>query len=518
MAVKRSTVGAVLLLLLGVGGVVGWYFLQPMFFERSQRRTSDASGADVTIRIAGDNYLGYWFVTSPEMRKQAARRGIGIQFEDDGGAYVDRLQKFAAGEYDAIVLPVNSYLQHGAPVSFPGVIVAAISESRGADGVVGFADQLPNGQIEDLNDGELEIVYTSASPSEFLLDLTIADFDLDELQSGDRWRQEVGSSRDVYKQARDSQGDVFVLWEPDLSRALSLPGMTYVWGSDRFSGYIVDVFVFRRDFLGSRPEAVREFFQIYFRVLQSYANNRDKMVSEMRRSTDLKEEAIREMLPKIEWYDLEENRRLQFGIRSEAAEAVEEGLVNTILSCTDVMLRTQRLERDPLEGNPYLITNSRVVEELVAAGGLATIGESGEQEAVFEALGAGGWQRLREVGTFRVEPITFQSWNNRLDESGKESIDRIAQLLTHNYPGYRVIIRGHTAPGGDEAANAQLSLERSQSVMQYLKAVHGFDGARLRAEGMGSSVPPRRKPGESPRAYQYRLSRVEFRAVEANPL
>ncbi len=518
MALKRSTVGALLLLLLGVAAVLGWYFLRPLFFEWSQHRTSDSTGADVTLRIGGDNYLGYWFITSPEIRKQASRRGIGIQFEDDGGAYADRLQKFAAGEYDAIVLPVNSYLQHGAAVNFPGVIVAAISESKGADGMVGFADQLPSGKIEDLNDAELEIVYTSASPSEFLLDLTIADFDLDELQSGDRWRREVGSSRDVYKQARDSQGDVFVLWEPDLSRALSLPGMKYVWGSDRFSGYIIDVFVFRRDFLQSRGEAVREFFSIYFRVLKSYANNQDKMVSEMRRSTDIKEDAIREMLPKIEWLDLEENRRLQFGLSREAGEAVEEGLVNTIISCTDVMLRTGRLDGDPLEGNPYLITNSTILEALMDSVNIAEIGGAGGTEVVFEPLDDGGWQRLREVGTFRVEPITFQTWNNQLDDNGKGSIDRIAQLLTHNYPGYRVEVRGHTAPGGDEEANVQLSLERSQAVVQYLKAVHSFDSNRLRAEGKGSAEPPRRKPGESPRAYQYRLSRVEFKAVEANPL
>jgi ABC-type nitrate/sulfonate/bicarbonate transport system substrate-binding protein len=518
MAVKRSTIGALLLLLLGAAGVLVFYFLRPKLFEWSQRRTSDAAGIDVTFKIGGDNYLGYWFITSPEMRKQAARRGLGIQFEDDGGAYAERLQKFAAGEYDAIVLPVNSYLQHGAAVDFPGVITAAISESKGADGVVGYADQLPSGKIEDLNDADLRIVYTSASPSEFLLDLTIADFDLDELRSGDRWRVEVGSSREVYKKAKNNEGDVFVLWEPDLSRALSLPGMTYVWGSDRFSGYIVDVFVFRRKLVDDRPEAVREFLGLYFRVLQGYALNRDKMVSEMRRSTDLGEDAIRGMLSKIEWLDLEENRRLQFGIGRQAGESTEEGLVNTILSCTDVMLRTGRLDRDPLEGNPYLITNSSVLEELVATSNVAAVGGGGEQPVAFEALTPEAWKRLRVVGTFRVEPITFQSWNNRLDDLGKESVDKVAKLLTHNYPGYRVIIRGHTAPGGDEEANVRLSLERAQAVMQYLKAVHGVDAQRLLAEGMGSKEPPRRKPGESPRAYQYRLSRVEFKAVEANPL
>jgi len=194
--VKRSTIGALLLLVLGVIAILGWYLLRDQVFDWGQRRTSDATGAEVTLRFGGDNYLGYWFITSPEMRKQAARRGLAVQFEDDGGAYAERLQKFAAGEYDAIVLPVNSYLQHGAGVQFPGVIVASIAESKGADGMVGFADSLPGGKLEDLNDAELQIVYTSASPSEFLLDLTIADFDLDELAAGDRWRVEAEGSRD----------------------------------------------------------------------------------------------------------------------------------------------------------------------------------------------------------------------------------------------------------------------------------------------------------------------------------
>ncbi len=518
MAVKRSTIGALLLLVLGAVGVVGWYYLRPALFDLAQRRTSDAAGAEVTIRFGGDGYLGYWFVTSPEMRKQAARRGLAVQFEDDGGAYSDRLTKFAAGEYDAIVLPVNSYLQHGAGVDFPGVIVAAIAESKGADGMVGYSDSLPTGKLADLNDAELQIVYTSASPSEFLLDLTITDFDLDELAGGSRWRVEADGSADVYKRAKNNQGDVFVLWEPDLSRALSLPGMTLVWGSDRFSGYIVDVFVFRREFLKNKGEEVVEFLRTYFRVLTSYANNRDKLVKQIRRSTDLEEDAAREMLKKIEWLDLEENRRLQFGIARQPGEQVNDGIINTIISCTDVMLRVGRLDRDPLDGNPYLITNSTVLEQLVETAGPAAVAKGAGVEVAFAAIDEADWRRLREVGTFRVEPITFQSWNNRLTDEGKESVDKISQLLSHHYRGYRIIIRGHTGPGGDEAANVALSLERAQAVQQYLKAVHGIDPNRLLAQGLGSSQPPRRKPGESPRAYQYRLSRVEFTAVEANPL
>lgn len=515
---KRSTVGALLLLLLGAAGVLAWFLAQPYLFERRQRTTSDAADIDVTVRIGGDNYLGYWFITSPEMRKQAARRGLSVQFEDDGGAYADRLARFDRGEYDAIVLPVNSYLQHGADVQFPGVIVASISESRGADGIVGFADKIPTGKIEDLNDAGLEIVYTPASPSEFLLDLTIADFDLDRLAGSDDWRVPADGSTDVLRRARDRAGDVFVLWEPDLSRALALPEMRYVWGSDRFSGYIVDVFVFHRDFVRDHRTALAEFFKTYFRVLRLYANNRDRMIEEMRQATGLEREAITKMLEKIDWHDLRENRTRQFGIRGDAGENVAEGLVNSVISCTDVMLRAGRLDRDPLDANPYLITHSKLIEDLSADGGLDVVGAGTGGEITFEPLDDAGWKRLREVGTFRVEPITFQSWDNRLTDEGREAVDKIAQLLANHYPDYRIAVRGHTAPGGDERENRRLSTERAQAVVQYLAAVHGVDPDRMRAEGLGSGRPPQRRPGESLRAYRYRLSRVESVAFEANPL
>ena len=97
------------------------------------------------LSVWGDGYLGYWFITAPDTRREAARRGIAISFQDDGGAYAARLQKFANREYDAIVLPVNSYLQHGAAHKFPGVIVAAIAESKGPMASSGLPTNSPLG-------------------------------------------------------------------------------------------------------------------------------------------------------------------------------------------------------------------------------------------------------------------------------------------------------------------------------------------------------------------------------------
>jgi outer membrane protein OmpA-like peptidoglycan-associated protein len=517
---KRATLAAGLIVLLGGLAVLAAKFLWPYATQKyeayKQTATSD-SRVSTTIRMGGDGYLGYWFITAPDTRREAARRGIAISFQDDGGAYADRLQKFANREYDAIVLPVNSYLQHGAAHKFPGVILAAIAESKGADGIVGFTDKFPTGNIRDLNNPALKVVYTADSPSAFLLDLTIVGFDLFHLTSTNTWRVEVGGAREALERARRHEGDMFVLWEPELSRALhEVPELKYLWGSDRFSGYIKDVFVFHRDFVQRHDKALLDFFDVYFTVMRSYANDRTRLLTDMAQSVHLQREVLESILQKINWYDLFENAEQQFGLVTSADATPTDGLVKTIISCTDVLRRTGKLPRDPLEGNPYLIVNSSLLEKLVKRVP-AMVGRQGGSPVHFTSLSDAAWQGLREIGTLRVEPITFQVGGERLDDTGKEQVDKIAALLVNNYPGFRVAVRGHTG-AGDEEENKKLSFSRAQVVVQYLIAVHAITPDRLHAEGKGASQSPPRKPGESERAYRYRLPRVEFVLLEENAL
>jgi hypothetical protein len=517
---KRSTVAAVLILLLGGLTVLAAKFLWPYATQKyeayKQAATSD-SRVSTTIRIGGDGYLGYWFITAPDTRREAARRGIAIAYQDDGGAYASRLQKFANREYDAMVLPVSSYLQHGAAHKFPGVIVAAIAESNGADGIIGFADKFPTGNIRDLNNSGLKVVYTVDSPSSFLLDLTIVGFDLFHLASTNTWRIEVGGAREVLERARRHEGDMFVLWEPELSRALhEIPELKYLWGSDKFSGYIKDVFVVHRDFVQRHEKATIDFLDVYFTVMRSYANDRTRLLTDMAQSTQLPREAVENILHKIDWYDLFENAGQQFGLGTSVDTTATDGIVKTIIACTDILRRMGKLSRDPLDGNPYVIINSSLLEKLLKSAP-AMVGRQGGSPVDFKPLSDDGWKSLREVGTLRVEPITFQTGGELLDATSKEQVDKIAALLINNYPGYRVAVRGHTG-AGDEEENRKLSLARAEVVAQYLIAVHAIDADRLHAEGKGASQLPPRKPGESERAFRYRLPRVEFVLLEENVL
>jgi len=515
MAMKNTTKGALLLFILTAIVIIIWFFVKPLFDQYQLRDSSDATGVTTPIRIGGDNYIGYWFINSPEMRKMAARKGLSINFTDDGAMYEERLKKFADGEYECIVLPVNSYLQHGKKWNYPGVIVSAISESKGADGIIGF--NLSSANINVLNDPSLKFVYTADSPSEFLLDLLIHDFDLDLLKSSAGWRMEVNSSNEVYESADDEKGDVFIAWEPDITKILELDKMTYIFGSDNFKGYIIDVFVFSRKFIKNNRNEVLNFFRTYNQVLGIYANNKERMYSEMKSSTNLSEEKLEILTKKVEWYDLSENCSQMFGISSGAGAFANDGLLNCIISCTDVMIGSKVFTEDPLKGDPYLIVDSSILEELISTSTVSTRTTSQDQNVEFPTLADEQWKSLPVVGVFKVRDITFQSWNNNLTPEGEKTVDKSASLLVNNYPDFRIIVRGHTAPGGDEKLNKAKSLERAQMVVQRLIAVYGIDPNRIRAEGVGSSTPPQKKAGESFRAYQYRKNRVEFLAVRDNP-
>ena len=512
---KRSTVGVILLLLLGVGGIFAYKYAQPLLTKRLTLKTSDARANATSVRVAGDGYLGYWFLRSPEMEKVAPSKGVTVHFTDDKGLYAERLEKFTRGEYDIITLPINSYLEHGAKHQFPGVIVAAVGSSRGADALVGFAAKFPKGNVKELEGLGTRIVYTTDSPSSFMLDLITSDFDLPALAGSDGWRVPVDDIKVVLERAKKRDGDAFVLWEPELSRALEThKDLKVLLSSASFDGYIVDVFVVSRDFLTKNGNATLGFFESYFATLQHYAGNREQMLDEMKRSESMPRETLDAMVKKIDWFDLSENCLLQFGMEAQAGAGLsrQEGIVHAITSIKNVLVRSKRLSADAII-NPYALINSAVLEELSKRSTIRLAAGS-EQKVNFPALDEAIWTKLRVLGSLNVDPVTFRAGDNLLDDGGNAAVDKIAELLLHNYSGLRVEIRGHTGPGS-EAESLALSLERAEVVAKHLSLVHNINATRLHPVGMGFKQPLPRKPNEPTRAYNARLPRVEFVLLEA---
>jgi ABC-type nitrate/sulfonate/bicarbonate transport system substrate-binding protein len=515
-----------------------WFAIKPFFKEHQEevekekaeqfeREISDAK-VNSTLQIAGDGYLGYFFASSLQTKKEAVRQGLGIQWVDDGGAISERVAKLASGEHDIIAIPAAEYLIHGRAKGFPGVIVAAIARSNGGDGIVALKDKLPNNDVADLNDAALEWVYTGESPSQFLVDITVKDLDFFNLRAADQaassgrgdWRKAVVSSEEVYTRAMNGQGDVFVMWEPDISRALQKnPNLTYIWGSDKFAGYIVDYFVVNKKTLASREGDILNYFKAYFRALDYYRRNAEERTSDMARWADIDRPAIEAIVSgqKIDWLDLHDNCQLQFGISMNGSNITpQEGVIDTILSCADVLVDTGRINSSDIS-DPYRLVNSRILESLKNTSP-RSLGQSDDGRYDFEPLKSETWAKLKEVAKLQVRPIRFRN-RTEFEVGAAEEADKIAKLLAVNYPNYRVIIRGHTG-GEDSDENRELSKLRAEVVKKRLVLVHNFDEDRLFVEGVGSSQPPEIRPGENPRSrgYRGRVPRVEAILVERGGL
>jgi outer membrane protein OmpA-like peptidoglycan-associated protein len=197
----------------------------------------------------------------------------------------------------------------------------------------------------------------------------------------------------------------------------------------------------------------------------------------------------------------------------------EEGLIETIEGAVRILVGSGDFSASPLaDNNPYRITNSSFVNDLFT--GSLTAGQfqgaenkslprPGEKKRSFSRLSEAQWAQLQEVGTLQVRPILFQSGTAALSMQGKLELDKAAESLQH-YPDFRVLIKGHTSLQGDAAANNQLSLARAEAVKRYLIVTHDLDSQRVRTQGLGGSQPLPRQPGESARAYGYRLPRVEM--------
>jgi outer membrane protein OmpA-like peptidoglycan-associated protein len=509
----------VILVIIAILGLVSVWGVTKLWNKRKskaesevQLRTSDPRSQAKAFTVAGDGYLGYWFLKSPEMRRQGPTKGLDIRFSDDNGDYVSRLEKFSRGEYQAMVLPVNVYLELGQKHSYPGVIVGVVADSAGADALVGYNDRFPTGKVTELLNGA-KVAYVDASPSSFFLDMVTANFDLPSLRESAGWRQPKTAIGKVEEALKTRAVDAAMLWEPELSKALENKELKVILGSDAFQGYIVDVFVVHREVIDKQASELLRFFEAYFGSLAYYQANKSKMLEEMSKDTGIKRERLEQILPHFDWADLFENCQLQFGVDTGKGTKTSEKIVDTISSCSDVLRRAKSFAGV----NPFQVINKSVLAELSKRSVGILDATNVANEVSFEQIDDAGWKKLREYGPLNVDPVTFQQGNNLLDDAGKQAVDKAAELLSSNYSALRVIIRGHTGYG-DEVQNQALSLERAQVVAQYLRVTHGLDLSRLKAEGAGSSSPPIRRKNEGERAYRARMARVEFLLVEGAKL
>jgi outer membrane protein OmpA-like peptidoglycan-associated protein len=497
------------ILVLGTIAILGARFVLPFLGDRLQRSTSDAAATHGALRIGMDNWVGYFPLCSPEMTRRLRDAGYALRCEDDQADYAKRFQRLKAGDIDFAVGTVDSYVLNGAPVDYPGVVIAVIDESKGGDAIVARRDEVDNlNTLKDRQD--IHIAFTPDSPSEYLLKSISTHFDLPMLrQKRGKWRVEANGSTEALKKLLSKDVEVAVLWEPDVSKALTEPGIIKLIGTEDTDKLIVDILVVGRHFSREYPQAVATLLREYFEVLRYYHDHPRQLREDLVGVTGLDAGQIEAMLQGVVWATLNENGVGWYGI-TPSGQWGEEGLVDTIDAAVNVLLANMDFDVNPLpDQDPYRLTNRQFITDLYTNHETAATVGSSALAAPFKSLDDQGWQALREVGTLKVEPVSFRRSSGILDYEGKLILDNVAESL-QRYPNFRILVKGHTGLSGDPQANLRLSAERAEAVARYLLVTYGMDVNRIRAVGYGASRPLQKLPGESDRSYAYRLPRVEI--------
>lgn len=496
------------LLVLGAVAVLAYKFAWPHLESRQQIAITDARATKGHIAIGVDNWIGYFPLCSDEMRKRMRASGYVLRCEDDKADYAARLAHLKSGKLQFAVATVDAYLANGSAAGFPGAVVAVIDESKGGDALVGWKDKAPS--VESLKAPSTpRVAFTPGSPSEHLLRSTAVHFDIPAMRGGKgAWRVETNGSQDALKVFLDRKTDAAVLWEPDVSRALATPGVVRLLSTAETRRLVVDVLIAGRGVLQQDPAMVQTLLQTYFDVLRHYQDNPERLAKDVAAETGLAAAQVKTMLAGVAWANLADNFQAWLG-----SVPGSDGAVDVIQSTLRVLLASGALAANPLpDGDPYRILNSQFVAAAytAAATGQESTAQAGAArlDQRFAALDEAQWDQLRVVGSLKSLSIGFQSGASELSYEGKTEIDEMMQVLRH-YPGFRIRIRGHTALAGDAEENRLLSQERAEAVARYLAVTYNLDTNRTRVQGMGASQPLPRLPGESDRAYHYRLPRVE---------
>jgi outer membrane protein OmpA-like peptidoglycan-associated protein/ABC-type nitrate/sulfonate/bicarbonate transport system substrate-binding protein len=513
---NKTIMGAVIIVVLVIIGAVGVKLVMPLFEDRHQKITSDATKTKGKIKIAVDNWIGYFPLQSQEMKQYMRQAGWNLICEDDHADYDQRMARLKAGEIDFAVATVDSYILNGARYNFPGAIIMVIDESKGGDAIVALEKKVAS--LDDLKGKKnIKVAFTPDSPSHHLAKATADHFSVPELLPAGNLRIETDGSEKAREKLFAGEADVAILWEPDVSYALNKKQFVKILGTEDTEKLIVDILIADRDFAKQNPEVVTLLLTSYFRTLKKFREDPKSLYKQVEKATKLSDDSIESMLKGVKWANFIDNCEKWFGIDTSVGYAYE-GLIDTIESTVSILTHSGDFSKNPIpDDDPFRLTNSSFLEMMLQQGidgfsiGIKNTspGPANTIEARFSPLDAAGWDSLKEVGTLKVEPIIFQHGTTELDLFAKKVVDEAVERLKH-YPNFRLKIKGHTDTRGNEQENIRLSSERADAVARYLTVIYNIDSNRIRAIGLGGAKPLKRKPGESLRAWQYSLPRVEL--------
>lgn len=438
---------------------------------------------DHEISLALDSFSGYAVLRSDAFSQSLRRAKIKLELVDDQADYRQRLDSLRSGKVQFAAFTIDALIKTTAEAGDrepQATIVALIDETRGADAMVAYKSVVRN--VDDLNHADARFVLIPNSPSETLARVVMNTFALEQVAANPFI--EARDPDDIFRRYQESPKNsrqVFVVWEPYVSRMLANPSMHLVIDSSRFTGYIVDCLVAERDFLSKQPELVQTVIECYFRALYEYRD--EERMAGLVQADDasdppLEAEMVRKVVRGIDWKNTQENFA-HFGLQ---ADQTVQHLADMIENITGVLVNTGAIAADPTGQDAGLLFDHRPLEKLFQVG--FHPGEEAEvvdRDTPLPELSNEQWESLQEVGRIQVPALDFARGRDDLTEPSKRTLDDLVEQLL-SWPQYYVMIRGNASLRGDIEANKRLAESRAQAAARYL-TTHGVAQRRIRSLG-----------------------------------
>ena len=415
---KGCIVAVVWLVILVIAAVAYRILVTDPNEEQLHSDTGSDSRYTHEVKIQADLFSGYAVLRSEEMKKNLRLDQIRLTMVEDEADYDARLSALEDGDVEMAVFTIDSLIMAGAKLGrFPASIVMVIDETKGADAVLAYEEGVKT--VQDLNSSDAGFILTPSSPSEFLARVVKSHFNLPDL--GRDWIIEANGSEAVLKHMKNaarSDKRAYVMWEPHVSQAKALPGVKVLLDSSRIKGLIVDVLVARREYLRDHPDKVRAVIEAYSRAAYHYQNDANGFAG-LVRSDDpsLSGDEAKAVVDGIQWKNTLENYA-HFGLVGGAAAGDLLTMEDMINNITDILLKTQALDKDPLSGQYTSLYFDRVLSEMQTdnfhpANALAIDGlgqGTGDLQGVrtnahLRKLSESQWSSLRAVGDLDVQSI-----------------------------------------------------------------------------------------------------------------
>lgn len=504
-------------IVLGVGivGVISALFIKPILIDKNQTSTSDAAKITVELTVAVDDWIGYVPLCSTYNIGRLRSQGIGLKCIDDGANYKERMQLLDDGKVDMAVAEIGSYIVEGKQNKYPGVIVAVLDVSNGGDAIVANKTKYPS--MNELKaDPKARYSLLTNSPAEFFALTTGLHFGIDYMLENDNWKDPQPSGDSSLKRLMSGQTDVAVLWEPNVTKAISTGKFHKVVSTADAQNIIVDVLMVSRTVALDQPGLINKVLATYFKSLKYFKDNPDKLVDEVSdRNPSLSDSDINNMIAGIYWVNLTENCAKWFGC-DDADWQAEVNIVDTIEMAVRTWLKYDVFSRNPIPNeDPYRLISSLYLKTLFDKG-IDTIGSDAvlgnPLEREFSQLNASQWDALKPFGQMKTQPILFNTGTNMFRFESRKMIDEIVNDLKH-YPNFRIKVGGHTGDRGNQELNQKLSQDRADAVKSYLIRTYNIDPDRILATGHAGDIPLPVPPGQTvfSTAYRSKLARVELR-------